>query len=102
MSPVPLTVMTPSFSTAPDALWYFSQSVWFISPTESLLHAPLAPPSTVTLSKTPTDWVNRTSSILPPRPTSRSVRSPGEVAKRPTWRVSGSPSSFAVAMVCHS
>jgi hypothetical protein len=102
MSPVPLTVMTPSRSTAPDALWCFSQSVWFISPpTGSLSHAPLPPPSTATLSKTPTAWVNRASVIEPPRPTFRSVRSPGEAAKRPTRTVSGSPSSVAVPTVCH-
>ena len=100
MSPMPLTVMTPFVSTTPDALWYFSQSVWFISPTEPLFHGPV-PPSTATLSKTPTAWVNRTSSIAPPRPVFRSVRSPGEAAKSPIWTVSGNPLSFAVATVCH-
>ncbi|MFI7689903.1 hypothetical protein ACIBQ6_12565 [Nonomuraea sp. NPDC049655] len=30
MSPVPLTVTTSPFRTAPEGLWYFSQSVWFI------------------------------------------------------------------------
>ena len=36
----------------------FSQSVWFTSPIGSLVHEPV-PPSTVTVSKTPTACVGR-------------------------------------------
>ncbi|MFE4262040.1 hypothetical protein [Streptomyces sp. NPDC056883] len=103
MSPAPVTVTVPSFSTAPEAWWNFSQSVEFISPTvPDCQLPPAAAPSRPMWSKEPAAWVKRTCSVTPPRrPTGRSVRSPGEVANIPTCAVSDSPASFTAATSTH-
>ncbi|GAA1690066.1 hypothetical protein GCM10009830_42100 [Glycomyces endophyticus] len=102
MSPMPLTVHTPSASTPPEARCSRSQSVRFMSPTGSLAHAPAPAPSTPMWSNTPTACVNRTSGVPAPSAVSRTVRSPGEVASIPTCTVSGRPATTAVPTSSHA